>query len=569
MDYPILSIVTLLPLLGIPLVALLPQKLSGAARGVSLTVMGLTFGAALYLFGAFDGEIAQFQFVEDKEWVFESIHYKLGVDGISLLMVMLTAFLTPIALLASVRSVGSRVKEFCIALLALETAMIGTFLALDLFLFYVFWELMLIPMYLIIGVWGGPRRLYATIKFVLFTMVGSVLMLVAILYIFFKTGGSSFDYHLFTSILPREGVTGALSIKEQVVLFAAFGLAFAVKVPFFPFHTWLPDAHVEAPTAGSVLLAGVLLKMGTYGFIRFAIPFFPDAASLYSAPLMGLAVVGVIYGALVAYAQQDMKKLVAYSSVSHLGLVMLGIFALTREAIAGSVLQMVNHGLTSAALFICVGFLYERRQTRMMADFGGIAKVMPFFAVAFMIVALSSIGLPGTNGFVGEFLILVGIFKEGIGSVMLPGSFFQWRTFVLLSGGLAATGIVLGAIYMLTMVRRVMFGPLDHHENSQLPDLSLREKFVILPMIVLILWIGVAPGFFLGKTQATVDHYVSSYQARVMKGRNPKTAERNKALLKELIEIQVKDQLQGGDGVVDLRKIKWKQGATTVEGSDE
>ncbi len=568
MELPILSIVTLLPLLGIPLVAFLPRRFPGTARAVSLTVMVLTFGAALYLFGVFDGEVAGFQFVEDKEWVFDSIHYKLGVDGISLLLVMLTAFLTPIALLASVQSVGDRVREFCIALLALETAMIGTFLALDLFLFYVFWELMLIPMYLIIGVWGGPRRVYATVKFVLYTMVGSLLMLAALLYIYFKTGGTSFDYSFFTSTLAKDGAVGALSMKEQVFLFAAFGLAFAIKVPFFPFHTWLPDAHVEAPTAGSVILAGVLLKMGTYGFIRFAIPFFPDAASLYSAPLMGLAVVGVVYGALVAYAQQDMKKLVAYSSVSHLGLVMLGMFALTREGIAGSVLQMVNHGLTSAALFLCVGFLYERRHTRAMADYGGIARVMPLFTVAFVIVTLSSIGLPGTNGFVGELLILVGLFKEGIGSVLLPGQLFQWRTFVLIAAGLAASGIVLGAVYMLNMLRRVLFGPIRHEANSQLSDLSWREKLVIFPIVVLIIWIGVAPGLFLGKTQATVDRYVSDYQARVMKGRNPKTAKRNQALLKELVEIQVKDHLQGGDGIVDLRKIKWKKGAT-VEGSDD
>lgn len=568
MDLPMLSIVTFLPLLGIPLVALLPRELPGTARAISLAVMGLTFGAAVYLFGAFDGEIAQFQFVEDKVWIFESIHYKLGVDGISLLLVMLTAFLTPVAMLAAVSSVGDKVKEFCIALLVLETAMIGTFLALDLFLFYLFWELMLVPMYLIIGVWGGPRRIYATIKFVLFTMVGSALMLVALFYIYFKTGGSSFDYHFFATTLTRDGALGALSVKEQVFLFAAFGLAFAVRVPIFPFHTWLPDAHVEAPTAGSVILAGVLLKTGAYGFLRFAIPFFPDAASLYSAPLMGLAVVGIIYGALLAYAQQDMKKLVAYSSVSHLGLIMLGIFALTREGIAGSVLHMVNHGLSSAALFLCVGFLLERRGTQMLSDFGGIARVMPFFAVAFLIVALSSIGLPGTNGFVGAFLILVGVFKEGIGSVLLPGGFFQWRTFVLVSGGLAATGIVLGAVYMLNMVRRVMFGPITHDENRGLPDLSLREKLVILPVIALIIWIGVAPGLFLNKTQATVDHYVSTYQTRVMKGRNPKTAERNRALLKELVEIQVRDHLQGGDGIVDLRKIKWKKGPY-VEGSDE
>ncbi len=568
MDLPILSIITFLPLVGIPFIALTPRQLPGAARAIAMTFMLVTFGISLYLFAAFDGTQAGFQFLEEKAWIFESIRYKMGIDGISILLVLLTTFLSPIALLSAVRSVNDKVREFAIAMLALETAMIGTFLALDLFLFYVFWELMLIPMYIIIGVWGGPRRIYATVKFVLYTMVGSVLMLVALLYIYFKAGGSSFDYSFFTTVLSAEGAVSALSIKEQALLFAAFGLAFAVKVPFFPFHTWLPDAHVEAPTPGSVILAGVLLKMGTYGFIRFAIPLFPDAAALFSAPLMALAVVGIIYGALVAYAQKDMKKLVAYSSVSHLGFVMLGMFAMTREGIAGSVLQMVNHGLSSGALFLCVGFLYERRHTRMMADFGGLARVMPFFTVTFIIVALSSIGLPGTNGFVGEFLILAGVFKEGIGSVLETGRFFGWRTLVLSMGVLAATGIILGAVYTLTMVRRTMFGPLTHDANRNLADLSLRERLVILPVIALIILIGVAPGIFLDKTQATVDHYVETYQARIMQKRNPATAERNKQMMRQLIDMQIKNSLEAAGGL-DVKHVEWKLGPVQEGGRHE
>lgn len=569
MEQPLLSVLIFLPLLALPLLALLPRELPGTARAVALLAMALTFGVSVALFILFDGQDAGLQFVEDKEWIGPAVHYKVGVDGISLLVVLLTTFLAPLALLSSVASVGEKVKEFCGALLLLESALLGTFLAMDLFLFYVFWEAMLIPMALLIGVWGGKRRIFASVKFVLYTLVGSVLMLVGVLFIYFKTGATTFDYHVLASALAAKGSLTALSVPEQMGLFAAFGLAFAVKVPIFPLHTWLPDAHVEAPTAGSVILAGVLLKLGTYGFLRFAIPFFPDAASLASAPLMGLAVVGIIYGALVAYAQQDMKRLVAYSSVSHMGFVMLGIFSLTREGIAGAVLQMVNHGLSAGALFLCVGFLYERRGTRDMVEFGGIARVMPVFAVVFMIASLSAIGLPGTNGFVGEFLILVGLFKEGIGSVMKPGTLMQWRSLVVTCGVLATGGVVLGAVYMLNMVRRVLFGPLRHEANQGLADLSLREKLVLGPIIALILWIGVAPGVFLDKTQATVDHYVSNYQTRVMEKRNPETAERNRGLLKQLVEKQLHDHLMGGDGVLDMRNVKWNVAPSDGQGGGD
>lgn len=555
MDLPILSLVTFVPLLAIPLVVLIPRELPGTVRNVSMAFMLLSFAASMYLFFAFDGTEPGFQFVEDKEWIFQSIHYKLGVDGISILLVVLTTFLTPIAFLASYKSIGDKVKEFCIAVLVLETAMIGAFLAMDMFLFYVFWELMLLPMYILIGVWGGPRRIYATIKFVIFTMVGSVLMLVAIVYMYFKHGGTTFDYNMLLA-LTEPGAAGGLNVTEQVLLFLAFGLAFAIKVPMFPFHTWLPDAHVEAPTPGSVILAGVLLKMGTYGFLRFAIPFFPEAAAIMSAPLMGLAVVGIVYGALLAYAQTDMKKLVAYSSVSHLGFVMLGMFALTTEGIEGSVLQMVNHGLSTGALFLCVGFLYERRHTRMMDQFGGIARVMPFFAVVFLIVCLSSIGLPGTNGFVGEFLILTGVFKEGVGSVAEPGKLVPWRYLVIGLGILASTGIILGAVYMLTMVRRVMFGAVDKEANRNLKDLSLRESFVILPVLAMILAIGLVPGFFVNKTKATVNQYVETYQLRIMKKRNSATAAKSQEMLQEALQQRILEQ--AGLKGVDVKNVRWK-----------
>jgi len=434
---------------------------------------------------------------------------------------------------------------------------VGTFLAMDLFLFYVFWELMLIPMYLIIGVWGGERRIYATVKFVLFTMAGSILMLVAIFFLYFKSGGNSFDYSVWVSIFTGEGTVGQLTRGEQVLCFLAFALAFAIKVPLFPLHTWLPDAHVEAPTTGSVILAGVLLKMGTYGFLRFAIPLFPDAAALLSAPLMGLAVVGIVYGALVAFAQEDVKKLVAYSSVSHLGFVMLGMFAMTPEGVSGSIIQMVNHGLSTGALFLCVGFLYERRHTRLMEQFGGIARVMPAFAAVFVLVSLSSIGLPGTNGFVGEFLILSGVFREGIGSVIEPGNLLSWRNLVLVMGVVATTGIILGAVYMLTMVRRTLFGPVSVEANRSLKDLNLREYAVILPVLAFIVLIGIAPGLFLDKTRASVDEYVRTWQPRIMGLRNEATAKRNDEVRNQLIRMQVLSAIQGGGEAADLSGLKW------------
>ena len=555
-SFPILSVITFLPLLAIPLVALIPKELPGTARNVTLGFMLATFAASMVLFFRFNELDPAFQFVENVPWIGDAIHYKIGVDGISILLVALTTFLTPIAFLGAYRSITDKVKEFCIVLLILETAMLGTFLAMDLFLFYIFWELMLIPMYFLIGVWGGKRRIYATVKFVLFTMVGSVLMLVAIIYLYMRSGGVTFDYNALIAALGQVGKAGALTIKEQVVLFGAFGLAFAIKIPMFPFHTWLPDAHVEAPTAGSVILAGVLLKMGTYGFLRYAIPIFHEAAALFSAPLMGLAVVGIIYGALLAFAQEDVKKLVAYSSVSHLGFVMLGMFAMTREGIQGSILQMVNHGLSTGALFLCVGFLYERRHTRLIEHFGGIARVLPFFAVVFMITVFSSIGLPGTNGFVGEFLILAGVFKEAVGSAMEPG-LFNWRNFVLVMGVLACTGVVLGAVYMLNMTRKVMFGPITHEENKKLKDLSWREKLVIIPVIAMILFIGLAPGMFVSKMKVTVDRYVQTHQTRMMKQRNKATSERNDNYLKQVIQQKIQSQM---GGAVNMENIKWQVG---------
>ncbi|MBM4356393.1 MAG: NADH-quinone oxidoreductase subunit M, partial [Deltaproteobacteria bacterium] len=557
MDFPVLSLVTFLPMVGLPLVLLIPRRLPGTVKGLTLGIMLVTFLVSLKLYFGFDETEPGMQFVEDVPWIGTSIHYKVGVDGLSLLLVLLTTFLAPIAYLGAWNSIKEKVPEFAAALLVLQTAMVGTFLAMDLFLFYVFWELMLIPMYLIIGVWGGERRIYATIKFVLFTMAGSILMLVAILFMYFKSGGDTFDYSVWVSILTGEGTVGQLSKLEQVLCFLAFALAFAIKVPLFPLHTWLPDAHVEAPTTGSVILAGVLLKMGTYGFLRFAIPFFPDAAALLSAPLMGLSVIGIVYGALVAFAQEDVKKLVAYSSVSHLGFVMLGMFAMTPEGVSGSILQMVNHGLSTGALFLCVGFLYERRHTRLMEQFGGIARVMPAFAAVFVLVSLSSIGLPGTNGFVGEFLILSGVFREGIGSVIEPGNLLSWRNLVLGLAAVATTGVVLGAVYMLTMVRRMMFGTIRVEENRSLRDLSLREYAVILPVLAFIVLIGIAPGLFLDKTRSSVDEYVRTWQPRMMRQRNEATAERNDEVRNQLIRMQVLNAMQGGGEARNLENLQW------------
>ena len=455
---------------------------------------GLTFATAGY------------QLVEQAPWI-ESfgISYKLGVDGISLWLVILTTLLTPIALDVSWNSVNTKVKEFAFAFLLLEVGMLGAFVALDLFLFYVFWELMLVPMYLIIGIWGGKERVYAAVKFFIYTMVGSLLMLVALLYVVMQfryapentAGVITFDLEQLTFLmLPR---------TEQLVLFFAFALAFAIKVPMFPFHTWLPDAHVQAPTGGSVILAAVLLKLGGYGFIRFAMPLFPWASRWVAPSLAVFAIIGIVYGAYCAWVQRDVKKLVAYSSVSHLGFVMLGIFSMTEGGIAGGILQMVSHGISTGALFILVGVIYDRRHTRDLADFGGLAKVMPAYATLFVIVAMSSVGLPGTNGFVGEFMVLSGTF------VSQTFNIYQ-KIFTLI----AATGVILAAIYMLHAVLKTFWGPIKNPENENLEDLTGREKWIMAPLIGLIFWIGLAPNFFLHPMEASVEAFMNRWNARAI-----------------------------------------------------
>ena len=404
---------------------------------------------------------------------------------------MLTTALVPVVILSSWQAVQDRVKEFMIAILVLETAMIGTFAALDLILFYVFWELMLIPMYLLIGVWGGSNRLYATVKFFVYTFAASVLMLLAILFVYFNDGGT-FDYQQARSALQ-------VTTEQGRWLFLAFALAFAVKVPMFPLHTWLPDAHTEAPTAGSVILAGVMLKMGTFGFFRYAMPLFPEA-TLHFRPLIStLATIGIVYGALMCFVQTDMKRLVAYSSVSHLGFVMLGLMALSAEGLTGGVYQMLNHGVSTGGLFLLVGMLYERRHSRLLSDYGGIAKSVPWLATAFVVVTLSSIGLPGTNGFVGEFLILSGTFLS-----RLPNG--------QLLSVVATSGVILGAVYMLVLVEKVFYGPIRHEENRHLPDLSLREGMVMAPIMVFIVVMGLMPGPFLAPAKPAVDRLVQRFQ---------------------------------------------------------
>ena len=492
--FPILTAVTFFPLAGAILLFFVPKTKGEFIKWMTLVISLVEFVISLPLFIYFNEGTAGMQFVERIPWIPEwGVSYFIGVDGISLLLILLTTFLTVLCILSSWRSVERMIKEYMIVFLILETGMIGVFVALDLILFYVFWEVTLIPMYFIIGGWGGPRRIYAAIKFFLYTMAGSVLMLVAILALYFLhgkiTGEYTFDVlKLYQTVLP---------INTQYLMFAAFAVAFAIKVPMFPFHTWLPDAHVEAPTAGSVILAGILLKLGTYGFIRFAIPLFPVAA-FKAVPIVSiLALIGIIYGALVSMMQDDLKKLVAFSSVSHLGFVMLGMFAFNVQGVQGSIYQMLNHGVSTGALFLIVGMVYERRHTRMIADFGGLSKVMPVFATFFMIVALSSIALPGTNGFVGEFLILLGAFQAN------P-----------VYGILGATGVILAAAYMLWMFQRVMFGAVTHEENRGLKDLNLREIVILAPIIIMIVWMGVLPTFFFKKMDLSVQRFIYDIKAR-------------------------------------------------------
>ena len=491
----LLTAVTFLPAVGALLIVLLPRDRPDLAKGTSFVVTVLTFVASLPLYLGFNAASAGYQFAEHRAWMPSlGISYHVGVDGLSVLLVLLTTFLTPLTLLSAWHAIESRWKEFAITMLLLETGMVGVFVALDLFLFYVFWEAMLVPMYLIIGIWGGTNRVYAAIKFVLYTLSGSLLMLVAILALYFRhgaaTGNYTFDLPVLAQfILPAGGA--------QNLLFLAFALAFAIKVPMFPFHTWLPDAHVEAPTAGSVILAGVLLKMGTYGFLRFCLPLFPHASLTFTPWIFALAIIGIIYGAWVSTVQPDIKKLVAYSSVSHLGFVMLGLFTLTPQGLVGGIVQMINHGLSTGALFLVVGMLYERRHTRLIAEFGGLWKVMPQLSALFLIVCLSSVGLPGLNGFVGEFLILLGAFQVD-----------------RLAAVLATTGIIFAAVYLLWMYQRVIFGVITKEANRRLPDLSAREWAILLPILALIVWIGVYPASFTGMTEASVQALITQVQAK-------------------------------------------------------
>ena len=491
----LLNVVLFLPLFGALAAVLLPRGEAAQHKSWALLVSLVTFFLSLGLWFNFETgrTAAEFQFETHLPWIASlGIGYHVGLDGVALLLVMLTTALGPIVILSAWNEVQERVKEFFIAILFLETAMIGTFAALDLVLFYVFYEAILVPMYLLIGVWGSENRVYATVKFFVYTFAASVLMLVAILYVYFHDGGT-FDYVAARQSLQ---VTPAVAVW----LFAAFAVAFAVKVPMFPVHTWLPDAHTEAPTAGSVILAGVLLKMGTFGFFRYALPLFPEAALHYRGLIGALAVVGIIYGALMSFVQTDMKRLVAYSSVSHLGFVMLGMMAITAEGLTGSVYQMLNHGVSTGGLFLLVGMLKERRHTRLIADYGGLARQVPWIATIFVVVTLSSIGLPGTNGFVGEFLILSGTW---LSRMKAPG----WYA------ALGATGVILGAVYMLSLVQRVFFGKLENPENRHLQDLTLREAFVMVPIVVLIGVMGLGPNPFLQTARPAVDRLLARMQS--------------------------------------------------------
>ena len=487
--FPVLSLITFLPLVGVVILMTLRDDeaaIDGNARWTALWTTLVTFLISLVLWTKFDLHVPSYQFVESANWLPDlGIGYRMGVDGISVLFVLLSTALTPICILASWDSIKVRVREYMAAFLILETMMVGMFSATDFLLFYMFFEGVLIPMYLIIGVWGGPRRVYASIKFFLYTFAGSVLMLLALLFMWRTAGTTDITVLLKTPF----------SAQMQFWLFLAFFASFAVKVPMWPVHTWLPDAHVEAPTAGSVILAGVLLKMGAYGFLRFSVPMLPEAAAYFAPFMFTLGVVAVIYTSLVALAQEDMKKLIAYSSVAHMGVVVIGIFTFNVQGIDGALFQMISHGVVSAALFLCVGVVYDRIHTREIARYGGLGDRMPLYAFAFMLFTMASIGLPGTAGFVGEFLVLVGAFQVNIWLALL-GSF----------------GMILGAAYMLYLYRRIIFGKITKPDLRSILDLSPREIAIFAPLAVLTLWLGIYPSSFTSFFDASVGAMVQSHE---------------------------------------------------------
>ncbi len=488
----ILSIITFLPLVGVFFILVFirgdEESVARNSRYTALWTSLVTFAVSLTLWFGFERGTPEFQFVEEQAWIPSlGLTYRMGVDGISVLFVLLSTLLTPLCILASWESVKTRVREYMVAFLVLETLMVGMFCALDFMLFYVFFEGVLIPMFLIIGVWGGARRVYAAFKFFLYTLLGSVLMLLAILAIYFQTGTMD-----IVTLISGANIPAGI----QMWLWLAFFASFAVKVPMWPVHTWLPDAHVEAPTAGSVILAGVLLKMGAYGFLRFSLPILPEASEYFTPLVYGLSIIAVIYTSLVALAQEDMKKLIAYSSVAHMGFVTIGIFTVTQQGVEGAIFQMLSHGIVSGALFLCVGVIYDRMHTREIARYGGLVNRMPAYGVIFMVFMLASVGLPGTGGFVGEFLVLVGA--------------FQANTWVAL---LAATGMVLGAAYMLYLYRRIIFGALTKEDLMKILDMNWREKVVFAPLVVIVLWMGIYPVSFLDVMAASVSNLIDNYNA--------------------------------------------------------
>ncbi|MCY1074613.1 complex I subunit 4 family protein [Archangium lansingense] len=513
-DTHLLNLVVYLPLLFAALIWLLPGAERGQIRTITFIGMlvDLVFGVWAYL--RFDAAGPEFQLEYRTRWLEQlGVSYHIGVDGLAVSLLLLTVFLGPLVVMASQTYITERVKEFHLALLVLQTVMLGALVSLDVLLFYIFWEAMLIPMYLLVGVWGAEDRQKAAVKFFLYTLAGSLLMLVAIVALYFiasTPGNRSFDYAtIYNSLVGANsqisscmatgdcsGLTGMAAILHRwgPWMFAAFAIAFAIKVPMWPVHTWLPDAHVQAPVAGSMILAGVMLKMGTFGFWRYAIPFFPSAAYQARYVLATLAVIGIVYGALMCLAQRDIKKLIAYSSVSHLGYCMIGLLALTAEGATGSAYQMLNHGVSTGALFLLFGFLYERRHTRLMSDYGGIAKVVPVYTASFLIITFSSVAVPGTNGFVGEFLVLLGTFKSTLGMAF---------------GALATLGVILGAAYMLWMVQKVFFGPLTHRENQGLTDLSLREFATVVPFLALVLVMGLMPQPFLDRINPSTERFIA------------------------------------------------------------